>query len=310
MKKILVIGDVIIDEYRYGTPLGISAETPTIVSEYTHSTLTEGGAALVARHLHYLDDSDMKYRGINTKVFSIGDYTGLGTSTGLLASGLLHNILNLDGWVTPTKERIMVNGYKLAQLDTLNKGEHTPETEDKFMEVAVSLIEGVDEVIIADNRHGVINKNIATRLINHCWAAQKRVYVDSQVSQSESNHSWYYSANCFFMNLRELDAVVPNEVSFSKKLQKARDILGTKMIILKDGPKSAYVIDEYPGKLMSVSPPEVKAVDTCGAGDALMAYFVRAYDGSNAHDALREAVYYASETCTYSGAFTPEEAKE
>ena len=279
MKKVLVIGDVIVDVYRYGTPLGISAATPTIVSEYIHGTETHGGAALVARHLHHLDESDLKYRGVNTKVLSIGDYI----QSGMLSDGLHHKIINLKGWKTPVKERIVVGGYKLAQLDTLNKIEHTSDTEDEFMKLAVSLIDEVDEVVIADNRHGVINKNIACRLVNYCWSAQKRMYVDSQVSQSSSNHVWYYSANVFFMNMRELNAVTKQlnaDSHVSKKLELAQDLLGSELIILKDGSNGAGYYKMNDPYYYHTRPPKIAAVDTCGARDALMAYLVREYDGT------------------------------
>src|SRR5487761_2582816 len=50
-KKILVIGDVIIDRYTYTSPLKLSAETPTIVGSFERMETFVGGAGLVARHL-------------------------------------------------------------------------------------------------------------------------------------------------------------------------------------------------------------------------------------------------------------------
>ena len=50
-KRVLVVGDVILDTYVYGKKLGVSAETPTVVAEYDRTETFVGGAALVARHL-------------------------------------------------------------------------------------------------------------------------------------------------------------------------------------------------------------------------------------------------------------------
>ena len=50
-KRILLVGDTIIDKNTYGTLLGTSAETPTIVAERKSSNYSLGGAFLVARNL-------------------------------------------------------------------------------------------------------------------------------------------------------------------------------------------------------------------------------------------------------------------
>ena len=49
--KVLVIGDLIEDVFHYGTALGLSAETPTIVMRREKTVQSKGGAGLVVRHL-------------------------------------------------------------------------------------------------------------------------------------------------------------------------------------------------------------------------------------------------------------------
>ncbi|MGB7171120.1 MAG: hypothetical protein WBD32_19095, partial [Acidobacteriaceae bacterium] len=50
-RRVLLIGDTILDIYTYGTALGLSAETPTIVARRREVKHSLGGAALVARNL-------------------------------------------------------------------------------------------------------------------------------------------------------------------------------------------------------------------------------------------------------------------
>ena len=49
--RVLLIGDTIVDLYTYGSAMGLSAETPTIVSRFKEVRRTLGGAAFVCRNL-------------------------------------------------------------------------------------------------------------------------------------------------------------------------------------------------------------------------------------------------------------------
>src|ERR1700733_5899685 len=49
--RVLLIGDVILDEYRWGTALGLSAETPTIVARDDSTSISWGGAGLLCRNI-------------------------------------------------------------------------------------------------------------------------------------------------------------------------------------------------------------------------------------------------------------------
>ena len=49
--RVLMIGDVILDEYRWGSALGLSAETPTIVARDDTTSVSIGGAGLYCRNM-------------------------------------------------------------------------------------------------------------------------------------------------------------------------------------------------------------------------------------------------------------------
>ena len=291
MNKILVIGDVIVDKYRYGKALGLSAETPTIVAEYTKTEVTLGGAALVARHLDYL--------GASVKLISIGDYLDYMS----LDDGISHIEVPVDGWKTPCKERMFVGGYKLFQFDHLNHGVHHAQSQLDLMDKFDRHVKNCEVVVVADNRHGVIDEVMAGYIVRTCNELNKIVVIDSQVSQSESNHHWYFGADLFFVNERELNSIVPDDF-LDDKIDQAK-ILLEGGIILKRGPLGTTTLLD--NACIYTPARTVDAVDTCGAGDALMAAFVRFFRGDNWHEALAEANEYAAETCTYYGTKLPDE---
>jgi sugar/nucleoside kinase (ribokinase family) len=137
---------------------------------------------------------------------------------------------------------------------------------------------------------------MAKHLIRACKSIP--VYVDSQVSQSESNHQWYRGANFIFLNEFEADCVAKKfKVNRSKSQLEQISKFLVSDIVYKRGERGAVV----ESKLGSISDPgfKVNAVDTCGAGDAFLASFV-----SNNGD-LEKANRWAALSTTYKGTIVP-----
>jgi bifunctional ADP-heptose synthase (sugar kinase/adenylyltransferase) len=103
--KALLIGDVILDEYRYGTGLGLSAETPTIVARDESSTVSIGGAGLLCRNMLAL--------GGKVKFISLlGDDDFGQTANRFQHSNLIKAFIEDPGRKTTVKSRFWVGGYK------------------------------------------------------------------------------------------------------------------------------------------------------------------------------------------------------
>lgn len=299
--NVLVIGDVIIDRYTHGTRRGISAETPTIVANYQRQDVFVGGAGLVVRNLLRLGDQ--------VTLLTVGQGSGLTVmfrgSTDPISDGEWKKFFLCDvpvpGWSTTDKHRYFVEQYKLLQYDQVNRGTWTPFAEDSFVRDMRKLVEGRDAVVICDNRHGVMTPHIAKQVILECKKRKVKVYVDSQISQSESNHEWYKGADFVFLNEYETDCVA------KKAKKKEKSLLGTvskflrSHIVYKRGERGAIVVPlvDGLGKTIVSEGFKVDAVDTCGAGDALMAAFVH-YDRD-----LEAANRWAALSTTYKGTIVP-----
>src|SRR3990167_2511331 len=112
-KKVIVIGDTILDQYTYGTVIGTSAETPTLVAKETKMTHNLGGAFLVARNLLSL--------GVHVSFFTL---VGSDSDADFIKN-FHHPKLSLftysdEGRLTTVKKRYWVDGYKLLQFDKLD----------------------------------------------------------------------------------------------------------------------------------------------------------------------------------------------
>jgi bifunctional ADP-heptose synthase (sugar kinase/adenylyltransferase) len=298
-KRITVVGDVILDKYTHGTRMGISAETPTVVARLGKKEKFLGGAGLVTRHLLRLgcDVNLMTVVGPGEDVWE-----EMQLSEGE-AARFFSLPMKIEGWKMPVKHRFFVDDYKMVQYDILNEGKWPPSEREVFFEHFRAAATRSDAVIICDNRHGVMDEALARCMVE--LPGRPVLYADSQVSQKLSNHHWYAGADFIMMNERELDAVISPFFGphIENRVQAAGENLKSS-IVLKLGAEGSLA------RLSDATyyrnhPPEVRAVDTCGAGDAFLAALV-ASEKNTWEGRLQDANNWAARSTTYKGTIVPE----
>jgi len=258
-KKVLLIGDSILDVYVYGTAIGKSLETPTIVAKEHSRKVSFGGASLVARNLLELGAS-VNYITLIGNDEDSDNY-----------KGLKHENLHMHFVVDPSrsttiKKRFWVDGYKLLQFDTLDNRDLESNLIFKVLKIAKKLIRSCDVVIISDYRHGLMTSRLIRDLKKLLIDSKKPVFVDSQISHRESNHMLY--KDLFMILLNEVEAKSIDE-KFSLSFDVLSDVLGKSNICIKLGENGS--ICKINGKIIRSRASSIKVVDTCGAGDAFIA---------------------------------------
>ena len=281
-RKVMVIGDVILDEFVYGSALGISAETPTVVMKEEHREETYGGAALVARHIANLG-------GDVTLLTVFNDPIDLPE----IDIGGIYGEMKIS-----KKTRYMINGYKMLQVDDLNDIRHDVKSAHTLLDQFDKIIEDkkIEVVVIADNRHGVINSFIASAIISSCRRKNIVSIVDSQISQNDSDRrSWYFGCSCMMLNEREAKRLV---IDPENDIDKLSDYFGTINVIVKLGARGS--IAHIDGDVYRTFAPVVNVVDTTGAGDAFLSV-ISMSDMKNPKKDLDDANKWASFMCTIKG---------
>jgi rfaE bifunctional protein kinase chain/domain len=267
--RVLVVGDTIVDIYTYGSVLGISAETPTIVARQKSVTKTLGGAAFVCRNLLELGAhvDFITLVGRDDEARTVRDY-----------SSDRFNLIAIEdpGRPTTVKHRFWVDGYKLFQLDVRDDSLIGDAVAVKVRAAVEKHLAKADALLISDYRHGLIGPAMARFLVEAAKAAGKPVYVDSQVAQNVSNHTDYRSGAIICVNLKEARCI---DASFTPSADPAafeglQRALDAKALIVKLGEDGALAFD---GRKVFQAPAwPVKVVDTIGAGDAFLATLVLA----------------------------------
>jgi len=264
--RVLLLGDTILDVYTYGTAMGLSAETPTIVARRKEVKHSLGGAALVCRNLLEL--------GASVQFVTLVGGDEEATRVQEFSAPRLKMLAVADAdRPTTVKHRFWVDGYKLFQLDQRDDTPISYEIAEQVLEQVVKALPETDIVVISDYRHGVLSPELLSVLLPKLHSTGKLVYVDSQVSQNASNHALYRGGCVLSMNMKEARCIdphfspMPDASAFAVLNQE----LGTKRIVVMLGSEGAIAQD---GERVTYAPAsKTTAVDTTGAGDAFLSAF-------------------------------------
>lgn len=298
--RVLLIGDTILDIYTYGSAMGLSAETPTIVARRKEVRYFLGGAALVCRNLLELGAQVyfVTLMGADEEAAHIRSFS----------APKLKLIPVVDpGRPTTVKHRFWVDGYKLFQLDQRDDSPILPELALQAFATIEELLSDIDIIVFSDYRHGLLSPEIVARLLQRLRASGKPIYVDSQVSQTASNHKLYRGGCIMILNLKEARCIDPgfSPSEDPKAWATLNSELDTTRIVVKLGDQGALYQDG--DKVYHAPANQVIVADTTGAGDAFLSAF--SLSGPTApQEALRLANAWAGLSVQIHGTTPPNKA--
>jgi rfaE bifunctional protein kinase chain/domain len=206
-KRILVIGDVMIDAYVRGTVSRVSPEAPVPIVSLDKEEKRLGGAANVAVNLLAL--------GASPVICSVvGD-----DESGRLLRDLLHSAsISSDGLIhsasriTTVKTRVIGNNQHLLRIDAEVTDAITSQEENALIECVENLLKsGVDGIIFEDYNKGLLTQRCITEII--CLA--KEYEVKTTVDPKKDNFLSYKGVTLFKPNLKELKEGLGLHFSFS-----------------------------------------------------------------------------------------------
>lgn len=195
-KKILVIGDVMLDRYIIGNVQRISPEAPVPILEMKNEEERLGGAANVALNLISLGAQVVLASVVGNdshgkRILELCDLNNIGCNT----------ILQLNSRPTTVKTRIIGNKQHLLRVDS-EVNEYLNEfDEKKFLDhILPSVTSQFDAVIFQDYNKGLLTTKIIEELILRC--KQENIYTT--VDPKLKNFYCYRGVTLFKPNLKEL----------------------------------------------------------------------------------------------------------
>jgi D-glycero-beta-D-manno-heptose-7-phosphate kinase len=172
-KRILVIGDLMLDEFIWGKVSRISPEAPVPVVQVTGESYYPGGAANVARNVRELTS--------NTAVMGLAgaDAQGSRLLELLAAAGTDTSGVQRDA-ASPTtvKTRVIARNQQVVRVDRERAGPLTAQQTKRAMEYLESAVAGVDAIVVADYGKGFLSQPLADSLCRTARAHAKILAVD------------------------------------------------------------------------------------------------------------------------------------
>lgn len=266
-KRILVIGDVMIDSYLRGKVHRVSPEAPVPIVSLEKEEDRLGGAANVAINLVSM--------GANPIICSVvGDdvqgvlFKNLLDFSSISAEGLVFS----SDRITTVKTRVIGNNQQLLRIDSEQTHPISTEEETALIQKVKDLIhEGIDGIIFEDYNKGVLTPRCISEIID--YANQNNVVTT--VDPKKENFLAYKNVTLFKPNLKELKEGLGLQFSFSNersKFEEAIQLLEKELnnrisfvtlsehgVFIKKEDQQSYI----PAHLRNIS-------DVSGAGDTVI----------------------------------------
>jgi D-beta-D-heptose 7-phosphate kinase/D-beta-D-heptose 1-phosphate adenosyltransferase len=165
-RRILVVGDLMLDRYVYGEVSRISPEAPVPVVRVTHDHSVPGGASNVAANVTAL--------GGQALVCGILGHDAAGRELrDLLVDGGvdLNAVVRDDAYGTTVKTRVVAERQQVVRVDRDPEGQPGPDTIDALCRAVEEAIPRVDGVIIEDYGRGVLQQRVVDAVLRAARAA-------------------------------------------------------------------------------------------------------------------------------------------
>lgn len=189
--RVLVVGDVMLDQFIWGRVSRISPEAPVPVVDFEREHFMPGGAANVARNLTALGGGADIF-GVIGKDTNGEHLAQLLEKDGVGCSGLVP----VEGRFTSTKTRIVAHQQQVTRLDRETRGKIDSKTTQVLLKKFDALLEKADAVSVGDYGKGVITQELLDGLKERCRAGAKWLSLDPKPVHR--------------LNLKGLSLITPN----------------------------------------------------------------------------------------------------
>jgi D-glycero-beta-D-manno-heptose-7-phosphate kinase len=268
--KVLILGDIMLDEYLFGMVTRISPEAPVPVVEISSTKLLLGGAANVAANIRAIGDEAIL-------VGTVGDDEAAVKLTQLLKEKHISRdfLVSDESRQTTIKTRIIAHSQQVVRADRESQHELDNETEERVLKRFMSVIDGIKAVIISDYGKGVITKSLLAKVMEVCLEKDIFVAVDPKETH--------------FFNYKQVSLITPNHheagFAYGRRIQTEKDLivvgngllerLQARAILITRGPQgmSLFSNDAQPTHIPTFAR---QVYDVTGAGDTVIATFVSA----------------------------------
>ncbi len=269
--KILVIGDLILDEFIWGKVERISPEAPVPVVWVDQESVMPGGAANVARNV----------RALGGEVRLVG-VVGKDTAAHRLLAELKEkgiptdNILTDPARPTIAKTRVIAHHQQVVRIDREQVKRFDASLNKRLIEAALRLIPQVDGIIIEDYGKGLISPELLKPVV--IWAKRHKKVI--AVDPKEEHFSTYRGVTALTPNKKEASLAAGFPITDKESLHRAgAEIikrLSPEVLLVTLGEEGMALFAGDGAKPVHIPTVAREVFDVSGAGDTVIAVFTLA----------------------------------
>jgi len=270
--RVVVVGDLIADEYLYGKPARISREAPVLILRFAGRQVKLGGAANAAHNV----------RALGATVHAVGvlgdDAAGdevahLFDTAGIAADGLFRVV----GRLTPVKTRLMAGGHEstrhqLVRLDREPESAVPVDVEGEIIARVQQLGRDADAYLVSDYGYGTVSPRVFDAVLEVARPRGALVTVDSRYDLPR-----FRGATAATPNEPEVEALAGHELDDGPSIEKAGrailERLDARFLLITRGNRGMALLErEGPATFIPIHGSD-EIADVTGAGDTVISAF-------------------------------------
>jgi D-glycero-beta-D-manno-heptose-7-phosphate kinase len=290
-KRVLVLGDLIADEYIHGKPARISREAPVLILRFLHRDVRLGGAANASHNLQTLGARVLPL-GVVGDDWAGGAVRRLFGELGVTTDGI---VASADR-ATPVKTRIMAGGYlaaprqQLVRVDREPEGAIAPAAEALLLERLAAWGPQADAIVLSDYGYGTITP----RLLDAVRGLAARGTVVTADSRYDVLR--FEGLSAAKANEPEVEQVLGVSLDGDKAVEQAGwrllERLDSRLLLVTRGSKGLVLFERGEAAAFLPIYGNDEIADVTGAGDTVISTFTLALaGGAQPVDAARLSNY-------------------
>ena len=271
--RILVVGDLALDEMVYGDTERISREAPVLILRHTHTNLILGAASNAAHNVSTINHGKVSVLGIVGDDYQATDLRKAFEDANVDCSNLIVDASRK----TVTKTRISGSCFQsitqqIVRIDRQSSEPISKETESQIVDKLKEIIPEYDAVILSDYQIGTLTDKVIKTAIDVCKKHGKKVIVDAQRDLKR-----YKGATSMTPNLPDTQKYVGFDIKSNKDILKAGEKLvrdtGEEYVLITCGEEGMALVTKDKKMIRIPVFNKSKVFDVTGAGDTVTALY-------------------------------------
>lgn len=210
-KTIIVVGDVMLDEFIWGKVRRISPEAPVPVVEVLDETYRLGGSGNVSANIRALGGNAIPI-GVLGRDHASDRVVNLLQECGIQVEGLIR-----DDRPTTLKTRIVAHNQQVVRADRESRKPVASQINQRMAEVFAELLPRADAVIVSDYDKGVVNRELLSEILPKARNAGVPVFLDPKVHHAD----YYRPITLITPNQREAELLTGMAIEDEHELEQA-----------------------------------------------------------------------------------------